>query len=52
MSAKGKLATALLSDMGRVRKNNEDAVGEDKDMGLLVLADGMGGSNAGEIAVE
>ncbi|MGH8516646.1 MAG: Stp1/IreP family PP2C-type Ser/Thr phosphatase, partial [Panacagrimonas sp.] len=41
---------ALLSDMGRVRKNNEDAVGEDRDMGLLVLADGMGGYNAGEVA--
>ena len=33
-----------------MRKNNEDAVGEDKDMGLLILADGMGGYNAGEIA--
>jgi serine/threonine protein phosphatase PrpC len=50
MSAKNKLSTALLSDMGRVRKNNEDAVGEDRDMGLLILADGMGGYNAGEIA--
>jgi PPM family protein phosphatase len=50
MSVKNKLATALLSDMGRVRKNNEDAVGEDRDMGLLILADGMGGYNAGEIA--
>ena len=50
MAAKNKLATALLSDMGRVRKNNEDAVGEDRDMGLLILADGMGGYNAGEIA--
>src|SRR5260221_312877 len=50
MAAKSKLATALLSDMGRVRKNNEDAVGEDRDIGLLILADGMGGYNAGEIA--
>jgi len=50
MTAKNKMATALLSDMGKVRTNNEDAVGEDPDLGLLVLADGMGGYNAGEIA--
>ncbi len=50
MGLKDKIATALLSDTGRVRQNNEDAVGEDLDSGLLVLADGMGGYNAGEIA--
>ena len=50
MALKDKLATALLTDMGRVRTNNEDAVAEDGDIGLLILADGMGGYNAGEIA--
>jgi PPM family protein phosphatase len=50
MSLKDKVSTALLSDMGRVRTNNEDAVAEDINLGLLVLADGMGGYNAGEIA--
>lgn len=50
MSVKNSLSTALLSDMGRVRSNNEDAVAEDLDTGLLVLADGMGGYNAGEVA--
>lgn len=50
MALKDKVSTALLSDTGRVRHNNEDAVGEDPDMGLLVLADGMGGYNAGEVA--
>ncbi|MFA5938678.1 MAG: Stp1/IreP family PP2C-type Ser/Thr phosphatase [Sinimarinibacterium sp.] len=50
MALKEKVSTALLSDTGRVRQNNEDAVGEEPDMGLLVLADGMGGYNAGEIA--
>lgn len=44
------LVTALLTDTGRVRTNNEDALGENTDLGLLVLADGMGGYNAGEIA--
>ncbi len=39
-----------LSDAGRVRDNNEDAVGCDPELGLAVLADGMGGYNAGEIA--
>ena len=32
MSVKNKLSTALLTDMGRVRKNNEDAVGEDLEV--------------------
>ncbi len=50
MSLKDKVSTALLTDMGRVRSNNEDAVAEDISLGLLVLADGMGGYNAGEIA--
>ena len=50
MALRDKVATALLSDTGRVRQNNEDAVGEDPEIGLLVLADGMGGYNAGEIA--
>jgi protein phosphatase len=50
MSLRDKVTTALLTDMGKVRSNNEDAVAEDRDLGLLVLADGMGGYNAGEVA--
>lgn len=38
------------SDPGRVRSTNEDALEADPVLGLLVLADGMGGCNAGEIA--
>ena len=49
-----KLAEALeivvRSDPGRVRTHNEDAVFADPALGLAVLADGMGGYNAGEIA--
>jgi protein phosphatase len=37
-------------DTGRARTNNEDAVALDADVGLAVLADGMGGYNAGEVA--
>lgn len=41
---------ATCSDMGRVRTNNEDAVLANAQLGLAVLADGMGGYNAGEVA--
>ncbi|MBT8136930.1 MAG: Stp1/IreP family PP2C-type Ser/Thr phosphatase [Gammaproteobacteria bacterium] len=49
-SLKGKIEIIELSDTGKVREHNEDAVGSDLDVGLLVLADGMGGYNAGEVA--
>lgn len=38
------------SDPGRVRRNNEDAVYANAASGLAILADGMGGHNAGEVA--
>ena len=38
------------TDPGRTRENNEDAVAFDDATQLGVLADGMGGYNAGEIA--
>lgn len=38
------------TDTGRVRTNNEDAVGVDAQAQLAMLADGMGGYNAGEVA--
>lgn len=38
------------TDTGRVRDNNEDAVAFDEATGLVVLADGMGGYSAGEVA--
>lgn len=44
------LRFALKSHAGRVRPLNEDAVGADPNIGLFVLADGLGGYNAGEIA--
>ena len=39
-----------LSDPGQVRANNEDAFVFDDTLGLALLADGMGGYNAGEVA--
>ncbi|MDP3083703.1 MAG: Stp1/IreP family PP2C-type Ser/Thr phosphatase [Rubrivivax sp.] len=37
-------------DPGRARSNNEDAIALDDGVSLAVLADGMGGYNAGEVA--
>jgi serine/threonine protein phosphatase PrpC len=37
-------------DAGRARSNNEDSVALDEAVALAVLADGMGGYNAGEVA--
>jgi protein phosphatase len=41
---------ALKTHPGLVRPLNEDALGADPQAGLFVLADGLGGYNAGEIA--
>jgi protein phosphatase len=48
LSAAIEMATC--TDPGRVRTNNEDAVLANPQLGLAVLADGMGGYNAGEVA--
>lgn len=43
-------AFSALSDVGRCRQNNEDSVAFDVAARVAVLADGMGGYNAGEVA--
>src|SRR5580692_8688075 len=50
MSLRGKLRFVGQTDTGKVREHNEDTIAFDPDIGLLVLADGMGGYNAGEVA--
>ncbi len=44
------LAAFGLSDRGCVRPNNEDYFITDAQSGIFILADGMGGANAGEYA--
>lgn len=46
----GALTIVARTDPGLVRGQNEDSVAVDADQGLAVLADGMGGYNAGEVA--
>ena len=43
-------SAACLSDLGCSRDHNEDSFGEDVGLGLWVIADGMGGHAAGEVA--
>ena len=45
----GLLATGL-TDTGLVRKHNEDNIYVDASLGLFVVADGLGGHAAGEVA--
>ena len=44
------LQIVSLTDPGRVRGHNEDCVESRPEIGVVVLADGMGGYNAGEVA--
>ena len=50
MSLLNSLEMAIATHTGMVRSHNEDSVNVEEDIGLAVLADGMGGYNAGEVA--
>jgi protein phosphatase len=50
MNLSQSLQTASMTDPGRVRDHNEDCIEARAEIGLYVLADGMGGYNAGEVA--
>jgi protein phosphatase len=45
-----KLVVGAATDVGRVREGNEDAYLVDDEMGLVAVADGMGGHRGGEVA--
>jgi protein phosphatase len=50
MSLDNVLEVAMESHSGMVRPHNEDSVHADPASGVVILADGMGGYNAGEVA--
>ena len=50
MNLSQSLQSASHTDPGRVRDHNEDCIESRPEIGLFVLADGMGGYNAGEVA--
>lgn len=56
MQIKSGLTDALeivrVTDVGHIRELNEDTVASDDTYGVVVLADGMGGYKAGEVASE
>ena len=52
MNVSDAITLVRLTDVGLFRDHNEDAVASDLSIGLLVLADGMGGYQAGEVASE
>ena len=45
-----QLKMHAMTDVGKRRQHNEDDVGFSAAHGIAVLADGMGGYNAGEVA--
>ena len=50
VTAQGEPSAACLSDVGRSRGHNEDSFGENPKLGLWIVADGVGGHAAGEVA--
>jgi PPM family protein phosphatase len=52
MTAPGMIESFGLSDVGLVRKLNQDRILIDDSVGLFVVADGMGGHAHGEVAAQ
>jgi PPM family protein phosphatase len=50
MNLNGIIEIVGHTDPGMVRSHNEDSIANDVKSGLAILADGMGGYNAGEVA--
>jgi len=50
ITLEGQIDITGLTDVGRRRSHNEDGIAVDPQAGFAVVADGMGGCNAGEVA--
>src|SRR6266849_2488079 len=50
MRSRLRIQTGARTDLGRVRKNNEDSFQIEESLRLYVLSDGMGGEAHGEVA--
>ncbi|BAN35593.1 protein serine/threonine phosphatase [Sulfuricella denitrificans skB26] len=50
MTVQSRVEFASATDTGVVRKFNEDSIATDSEIGLMMLADGMGGYMAGDVA--
>ncbi|MDO9065095.1 MAG: Stp1/IreP family PP2C-type Ser/Thr phosphatase [Sulfuricella sp.] len=50
MDLRPALEIVSLTDTGKVRSHNEDNIATDNEAGFVILAVGMGGYNAGEVA--
>jgi protein phosphatase len=50
MTTQSRVEFASATDTGVVRKFNEDSIATDSGIGLMALADGMGGYMAGDVA--
>ncbi len=50
MDLTGYLEIAGRTDAGQIREQNEDSIGEEIELGTVILADGMGGYHGGEVA--
>ena len=44
------IEVAAATDLGNVRQYNEDSIAMDPELGVVAVADGMGGHRAGEVA--
>ena len=50
LNLRNALTIASATHVGCLRDHNEDSIAVDGDLGIAILADGMGGYNAGEVA--